>query len=78
MPKRRNKRVYLNLQWVMVFCALLSFFTRAPASAWDTNALDKFVLLLIKTEGPQSSRSFFDLLELGDELLVPVNRGGPS
>lgn len=76
MPKRRNKRVYLNLQWVMVFCALLSFFTRAPASAWDTNALDtSVVLLLIKTEGTTVIQDpFFDLLELGDELLVPVNR----
>ena len=76
MWKRSRNRVHLNLLRTVVFCSLISLFAGGPATAQDPDALaTNVVLLLIKTEEATVLQDpFFDLLELGDELLVPVNR----
>lgn len=76
MWKRSRNRVHLNLLRTVVFCSLISLFAGGPATAQDPDALaTNVVLLLIKTEEATVLQDpFFDLLPLGEELLVPVNR----
>ncbi|NLC52512.1 MAG: hypothetical protein GX770_00905 [Firmicutes bacterium] len=76
MRIKSKNGVYVNSLHAIVLCCLLSFFTGAPASAQEPDALETSVVLLsIKTEETTIFQDpFFDLLEVENELLVPVNR----